>query len=186
MHRKVGAFPPEAWLTDSEINNFLAKLVNSTGDAVMAGYPRKDRVLRPKTVVFSSFYFESLKCSGMKHLAGWMPEGDTSGVRNLIFPLHSESHWSIAYIDLSTGISVIFDSLRPIHRSLSHALLQHSAVNLCMYSSSCAQQENSHDCGVYALFYAACLLRGKFGLLFRKVPGKFSSYVRDFVRKGRR
>lgn len=173
------------WLDDTAVNSFLSALADSTEDALMIGYSKIPEKT-PKTIVCSSFYFESLRARGMECISQWLEGFNLSSVQTILFPLHSNSHWSLCYIHLPTGISVIFDSLRPSHKRLSKVLLTHSFVNLVIYSALTPQQTNGYDCGIYTLYYAACIIRNKHSRIFKAPPNKFSLYVRNHIKKTRR
>ncbi|KAI5189464.1 hypothetical protein NEMIN01_0527 [Nematocida minor] len=165
------------WLDDTDINHFLKVFVDTTEDAVMVGHQKKipDKI---KTVVCSSFYFESLRVRGMDCISRWLEHLDLEKVQNIIFPLHSDSHWSLCLIHPSTSICFVFDPLRPVHLSLSNVLLSHSSVKIVVYSESCTQQTNGYDCGVYALYYAGCILKNKYEKIHKPILRKFKKYIR--------
>lgn len=75
------------------------------------------------------------------------------------------NHWLLVaygFPSLPKNCVVIFDSLRSEPSNLVLAscasLLGTSQDNFVLYSSSCQQQNNSDDCGVYAIAFATALL----------------------------
>ncbi|KAI5165433.1 hypothetical protein NEIRO03_0372 [Nematocida sp. AWRm78] len=170
------------WLDDTDINLFLKVIVDSVEHAAMVGYPivNPDRI---STLVCSSFYFESLRKKGMECISRWVQSFDLTKISNIIFPLYSDSHWSLCYIDVKAETAIVYDSMRPMHSHLSKVLLTHSFVKIVLYSERCAQQKNGYDCGCYALYYATCIIRRKRGRLNLEVPHKFIKRVRIWIKQ---
>lgn len=172
------------WLDDSDVNYFLKVFAETTEDSFMVG-GTGDIPSTISTLVCSSFYFESLRIRGMACISQWLDRFDLERVKKILFPLYSDSHWSICLIDRQTGISVIFDPLRPIHKFLSQILLSHDSVNIVIYSTHCTQQDNSYDCGVYSLYYAGCIIKKKYDRINQPVPEKFKQYIRKRMKRRR-
>lgn len=170
------------WLDDTDINYFLKVFADSSDDSIMIG-ETKNPPTHIRTVVCSSFYFESLRIRGMECISQWLESYDLNKIQNILFPLHSDSHWSLCLIHIPSGVSVIFDPLRPAHMMLSNILLNHQLVKIVIYSTACIQQDNTYDCGVYSLYYAGCIIKNRYSQINRPVPSKFKEYIRRKKRK---
>ncbi|KAI5163234.1 hypothetical protein NEAUS03_2243 [Nematocida ausubeli] len=170
------------WLDDMDINLSLKIIADSSPDAAMVGYPIPPQS-KISTLICSSFYFESLRLRGMECISKWIEGLDLSKINSIIFPVYSENHWSLCYIDVKKETAKVFDSLRPCHLEISSVLLLHSLVKKVLYSSKCTQQKNGSDCGRYVLYYARCLVANKRDRLNREVPPKFLYKLQKWIKK---
>ncbi|KAI5185965.1 hypothetical protein NEHOM01_1188 [Nematocida homosporus] len=166
------------WLCDTTINRVLKCFSNNTPGVAMLGYPLKDGET-PHTLLVSTFYFESLKSSGMLRISEWLAKIPIDTIQRMIIPLFSNHHWSLSVVYPKLGLGVVLDPLRPYHKEVSKILLQHSGVEVVLYNESVVQQTNSSDCGIYTLYYTGCLVSKKIHRLFQPVPAEFIKLMRE-------
>ncbi|KAI5181162.1 hypothetical protein NEOKW01_1381 [Nematocida sp. AWRm80] len=169
------------WLNDCAINGVLRALAKITPGTAMLG--EKSSVENPENIICSSFYFESFRARGTASISTWGDGLDWSLVKRVIFPLFCSSHWSLCVIYPASGLCVIFDSLRPSHKELLRVLIDHPMVSVIVYSSKCVQQPNTDDCGVYALYYAGCILKNMMKRVYKPVPETFIALIRAYASK---
>lgn len=157
------------WLCDREVNRVLRVMARNAEDAVYFDDMRSLADTK-HTLLFNSFYFESLKTRGMRSIREWMEAVSTDVLTRVLFPIFASSHWSACVMYPGIGTCVVFDSLIPSHMEAASVLLLHPGINLVIYDTMCAQQQDADSCGVFALYYLACLLKNKTGCIYKKVP----------------
>lgn len=153
--------PRKHWLDDLAVNGYLEAIAR-LADRTYTLHMLPAEMERNSVLFLNSFFYETLKARGAEGAARWLDKVDLSAVRTIIFPIFAHSHWSLGVVDPHRKRAGILDSLRPMHFScfkVLEALLGPEATY--SYDSRCLQQGNGSDCGVFACYFAECMMLRK-------------------------
>ena len=117
---------------------------------------------------FSTFFYPKLSSGGYKAVYRWAKGVDMVSQRLLLFPVHLETHWCLAAVDIPNCRISYYDSLgnnnqtclENLERYMSkkfHNTKLSSTVWHCVNHHDIPMQENSSDCGVFMVMFARCL-----------------------------
>lgn len=150
------------WLNDNVIDAFLSTLSNE------------------RVHVFSTFFFTNLESRGYSSVKKWMKKAkkDISKLEMIICPINiNQTHWVTGAIDLKNKKLLYMDSLAGLETP-------HGSRSLCSLSeyltgeaekqgqaqvsqgfemvqvTTCPQQSNGYDCGVFTLMNSLHLAKG--------------------------
>lgn len=144
---------PGSWLNDKIINSYMELLSDHY----------------TSTYFFSSFTYSFLRNNPVEKVAGWYEDIDIEKYDSYVFPIHSQSHWSLVVIKDNEfygmdSMSIMEMSVVVRIRSLMvhiFALKKKKFTGIFgkLLKRRIPQQENGDDCGVFCCAYARYFLR---------------------------
>ncbi|KAI9657809.1 MAG: Smt3-specific protease [Trizodia sp. TS-e1964] len=171
--------PSEAWLNDEIINNHL--LLSVQHGQKLKGLLTEERLTRrqtktPKYFTYNSFFYSRLSEQGFGSVASWgrpIRGEKLLSVEKLFIPVNNGVHWTLAvaspmaktieYLDsmaagnAATRKKVIDTLLDFLKNDLGQLFVRKEWRVL---KTTCPQQENGWDCGVFTVTNAVMVVRG--------------------------
>ena len=153
------------WLNDEIVNAYLQLVVD-------AGEQRAGPRDIPTYHAFNSFFYTKLRQSGPEGVERWLKRANIAGrnlllVDRLFIPVHQSAHWTLLVVSPVRRYVEYYDSLggRPdrflprIKELLRYTLKKDFVEDHWTFLEfSGPRQENSYDCGVFAVTTAKMLL----------------------------
>lgn len=176
----------EAYLNDNIINSYLKLICERS--RVQDGWP--------SVHAMDTFFLLALFKDGKynyDHVRRWTKNTDIFQFDLILVPIQLPAHWSMAIIDMRTKTITYYDSLGGYNDAVPSILIQYLKdehldkknleYNTIMRKKSVRrttipQQENGHDCGVFACMYAEYITRNE--TIDRKL---FSQNDMEYFRK---
>ena len=118
---------------------------------------------------FSTFFYLKLSSGGYKAVCHWAKGIDMVSLRLLLFPVHLETHWCLATVDIPNCLISYYDSLgndnqtclEKLEEYMSQKLRNTKELSSTKWRLVChhniPKQENFSDCGVFICMFARCL-----------------------------
>lgn len=125
-----------------------------------------------ETIVFSVYFYKSLKQNGYKGVRSWGKKKKVNVCRAkyIFIPINiNNCHWALVVVDKTKEMVIYYDSAQnildrnqdnPVNRVIDYLKEEYKSLNETMpYFKGypfydCPQQNNSYDCGVYACLFA--------------------------------
>ena len=117
---------------------------------------------------FSTFFNPKLSNGGYKAVYRWAKGVDIVKLRLLLFPLHLETHWCLAAVNIPECRISCYDSLGNDNQTCLENIQQYMSQRLhntklssikwhCVCHHDIPKQENFSDCGAFTCMFGRCL-----------------------------
>jgi hypothetical protein len=187
----MGSKTTSQWLNDETINGYL-KLVTDLGNKGQnAGAP-------PKYHAFTSFFMTTLFEKGYEGVKRWSKRAKIDGkklydVQDVFIPVNRNFHWTVLVVSPKNRAIRYYDSLGGNGRQYVAAALQWLRGELGVAftegewlienSASSPMQNNSSDCGVFAITTAKQLMLGRSPMAYgaHEIPVQRRRIVAELV-----
>lgn len=166
-----GRDPASGWLNDEIIMAYLQAVVDYGRE--ISGYKDGDI---PKYHAFNTFFFKNIRDKGVQSVKRWAIKAKIGGknlesVERVFIPVHSGAHWTLLVVSPIAHTIEYFDSLDrgpgPFVKVAKDWLKQEMGKNfkedewrVVLADGGGPQQNNSSDCGVFAVTTAKMVLLG--------------------------
>jgi sentrin-specific protease 1 len=147
------------WLNDEIINAHLQLMAATWPDLLHT---------------FNTFFYTKLSKQGYDGVARWTRNTKIFIKRLILVPIHTTAHWTLVIVDNQDKSVTYYDGLGGRNESCVRSILDYltmegQAKNVpaktatdytADYANGIPRQKNGHDCGVFLLVYALCVVRG--------------------------
>ena len=117
---------------------------------------------------FSTFFYPKLSNGGYKAVYRWAKGIDIMKQRLLLFPLHLETHWCLATVNIPKCQISCYDSLGNDNQTCLENIQQYMTQRLrntklsfkkwhCVCHHDTPKQKNFSDCGAFTCMFGRCL-----------------------------
>ena len=144
---------------------------------------------KPNIFAFNTFFYPKLVTAGFDGVTNWMKEVNVFDMKLILVPVHLETHWCLATIDLHNHQFCYYDSMKGSNTTclqrLKEFMTRKAAVMAvthhkflewpAVHHSEIPGQSNQFDCGVFVCMYAR--------MLAEEIPFNFSQRDIPAIRK---
>ncbi|OCK83674.1 cysteine proteinase, partial [Lepidopterella palustris CBS 459.81] len=161
------------WLNDDIVNKFLSVIIEK--EQQNRGYVKSTKKSPPVHAYASQWWTTVNKPKGCENLTKWSKRAHLQGRQLLhadliLFPICESSHWTLLAVRPKDRSIEYLDSLSGNHARYLNKVREYIGTELGdLYIAGewkeithrSSRQNNSNDCGVFTLFNAFALLRGR-------------------------